>query len=221
MAKKYHFTDAMLNELKELYPNTLSAHLAEKYDCPVSAIYYQANKLGLKKSKEFVAETSRMNSSRPNHGGRKTWFKKGTVPPNKGKKQTEFMSKEAIERTKATRFKKGNIPPNHKPVGHERVTVDGYVEVKVRDGKKQNNFELKHRLVWEKHNGPIPKGNNIQFKDGDRQNCKIENLYMISRADQVATENTIHRYPSELKRAIRLTNKLKKQIKEHENKITT
>lgn len=213
---KHHFTDEMIEELKELYPNTLSAHLAEKYDFPVSAIYAQAYKLGLRKSKEFIVETSRMYFSRPDHGGRKTRFRKGTVPPNKGKKQTEFMSQEAIERTKATRFKKGNIPPNHKPIGHERVTVDGYVEVKVRDGKKQKNFELKHRLIWEEHNGPIPEGYNIQFKDGNRQNCKIENLYMISRADQVATENSIHRYPDELKRAIRLTTKLKKQIKEHE-----
>ena len=211
MAKKYHFTDAMLNELKELYPNTLSAHLAEKYNCSISAIYYRADKLGLKKSKEFVAETSRIHSSRPDHGGRRYQFKKGQTPPNKGRKMHEYMSREAIERTKATRFKKGNIPPNHKPIGHERVTVDGYVEVKVRDGCGNRNFELKHRLVWEKHNGPIPEGHNIQFKDGNRQNCNIENLYMISRSEQIS-ENTIHRYPNELKRAIRLTNKLQKQI---------
>ena len=216
MAKKYHFTDAMLDELKELYPNTLSAHLAEKFNCSVSAIYYQADKLGIRKSKEFIVESSRMYSSRPDHGGRKTRFKKGQTPPNKGKKQAEYMSEEAIGKIKKTQFKKGNIPHNHKPIGHERVTVDGYVEVKVRDGKKNNNFELKHRLVWEEHNGKIPKGNNIQFKDGNRLNCKIDNLYMISRAEQVSKENTIHRYPGELKRAIRLTNKLKKQIKENE-----
>ena len=34
-------------------------------------------------------------------------FPKGHVPRNKGKKQTDFMSAEAIERTKATRFQKG------------------------------------------------------------------------------------------------------------------
>ena len=212
MAKKYHFTDEMLRELKELYPHTLSAHLAEKFNCSVSAIYYQANKLGVKKTKEFIAETSRKHIQDVNHSGRRHQFKKGAIPPNKGKKMHEYMSQEAIERTKATRFKKGNIPPNHKPIGHERVTVDGYVEVRVRDSEKQKNFELKHRLVWEKHNGKIPKGSNIQFKDGDRQNCKIENLYMISRTEQIS-ENTIHRYPNELKRAIRLTNKLRKQIK--------
>ena len=33
-------------------------------------------------------------------------FQKGQVSYNKGKKQSEFLSAEAIERTKATRFKK-------------------------------------------------------------------------------------------------------------------
>lgn len=215
MAKKYHFTDEMLKELKELYPNTLTEELAERYNCSLSAIYHRAYKLGIKKSKEFVAEISREHSSRPDHGGKKTRFKKGTVPPNKGRRMHEYMSREAIERTKATRFKKGHIPKNHKPIGHERVTVDGYVEVKVRDQSSKENFELKHRLVWEEHNGPIPEGYNIQFKDGDRQNCKIDNLYMISRSDQIC-DNTIHRYPSELRKAIRLTGRLNNQINNYE-----
>ena len=213
---KYHFTDEMIEELKELYPNTLSADLAKRFNCSVHAIYNWANKLGLKKTKEFISETSRKHSSRPDHGGRKTRFKKGQTPPNKGKKQTEFMSKEAIEKTKATRFRKGIVPHNHKPIGYERINRDGYIEVKVRDEKYTRNFELKHRLIWEKHFGPIPESHNIQFKDGNKLNCKIENLYMISRAEQVSTENTIHRYPSELKTAIRRMNKLQKQIKEYE-----
>ena len=33
----------------------------------------------------------------------------------------------------ASRFKKGNVPKCHRPVGSERVNVDGYVEVKVAD----------------------------------------------------------------------------------------
>ncbi len=212
MGKKYYLTDKMIEELRTLYPHTSSQDLANKFKCPLSSIYYHANKLGVKKSKEFIAETSRLRMCDPNHPGRIYLFKKGHTSFNKGMNMHDYMNGEAIERTKATRFKKGNIPHNHKPIGHERVTVDGYVEVKVRDSEKQKNFELKHRLVWEKHNGKIPKGNNIQFKDGNRLNCKIDNLYMISRAEQVSKENTIHRYPSELKRAIRLTNKLKKQI---------
>lgn len=216
MATKYHFTTEMLGELKELYPNTLSADLAKRFNCSVSAIYDRAQKLGVKKSKEFRAETSRKHMQDPNHPGRNHQFKKGQIPPNKGKKQSEYMSAEAIVRASVSRFEEGHTPSNTKPIGHERVTKDGYVEVKTKDVGCLNNFELKHRVVWKEHNGSIPKGYNIQFKDGNRQNCNIENLYIISRAAQVATENSIHRYPDELKKAIKLTKKLNKSIKQHE-----
>jgi len=215
MTKKYHFTNEMLEDLKELYPTTLAAELAEKYNCSVKAIYRQAKKLRLEKSKEFIKEISRKSMENPNHPGRKYQFKKGQTPSNKGKKQTEYMSKEAIERTKGTRFSKGNVPPNRKPIGHKRITKDGYIEVKVRDLNKNENFELKHRLIWEKHNGPIPKGYNVQFKDGNKQNCKIENLKCISNAE-LAEMNRCTKYPAELQRAIKLNNKLRKQIKEND-----
>jgi len=140
--------------------------------------------------------------------------KKGQIAYNKGKKQIEYMSSDAIERSAETRFKKGNIPHNHKPVGHERISKEGYIEVKTRE---LNVFELKHRLVWEQHFGAIPKGFNIQFKDGNRQNCNIENLYMIDRKNQMR-ENTIHNYPEDVIKAIRIVSKLNKIInKKQEN----
>lgn len=108
-------------------------------------------------------------------------IKKGSVPPNKGKK----MSAELYEKCSATFFKKGNVPVNIVPVGTERITDDGYIEIKVKDGSLQKNWRLKHRIVWEQHNGPIPKGYNVQFKDGNRQNVAIDNLYIISRSDQL------------------------------------
>ena len=98
-------------------------------------------------------------------------------------KQIEFMSQEAINKTKNTRFKKGNRPHNWKPVGSTRLDTDGYVMIKT---KEPNVFELKHRVTWEKHNGPIPEGMLIQFKDGDRTNTDdINNLYIISRKEQM------------------------------------
>ena len=48
---------------------------------------------------------------------RGSYFSKGHVSHNKGKKQHEFMSADAIERTKATRFKKGDEPHNTKHDG--------------------------------------------------------------------------------------------------------
>lgn len=115
-------------------------------------------------------------------------FEKGKPSRNKGMKQEDFMTQAQIDRTKRTRFKKGSIPPNWKPIGSERVTVDGYVEIKVVDGQKQNNYKLKHRVLWEKHHGSIPKGYVVMFKDGDAQNVVIDNLSLVSKG-QLAVFN--------------------------------
>ena len=115
-----------------------------------------------------------------------------------------------MTKTKSTRFKKGHIPKNHKPVGYERITRDGYIEVKTAE---PNVFELKHRLVWIEHNGEIPPGYNIQFKDGNRQNVSIENLYMISRSEQLKKENSLYaRYPEDVQYLIKLKGALNRQI---------
>ena len=216
MNRKFIMTDEMLDELRRLYPTTVSSELSNRFNCTLSTIYYWAGKIGVKKTKEFISETARERTLDPSHGGRRSQFEKGQSPFNKGKKQEEYMSPESLELTKATRFKKGSKPANTKPIGYERVNVDGYREVKVRDVKGRYNFELKHREVWREHNGTVPKGYNVQFKDGNRLNCDIENLYLISRADQVSKENSIQRYPDELKRAMRLTSKLRKKIKQYE-----
>ena len=108
------------------------------------------------------------------HGG---CFKKGQVPMNKGKK----MSPEVYERVKHTMFHKGNIPPNHRPVGSERINVDGYTEIKVAE---PNRWRLKQRVVYEEYYG-IKLSNNdaIIFLDGDKQNFRISNLVKMTRAE--------------------------------------
>lgn len=100
-------------------------------------------------------------------------FERGQEPWNKG--VTGYMG------ANKTSFKKGHKPPNWKPIGSERVTKDGYVEVKVRDGCGQNNYELKHRIIWEARNGKIPEGHIIAFKDGNKKNFDIDNLDCIPR----------------------------------------
>lgn len=108
-------------------------------------------------------------------------FPKGHVPANKG------THPPTVGRMGETQFKKGGLPHNTKPIGYERITKDGYIEVKVKMRPSSplcnDNFVLKHRLVWEKENGPIPKGYTVYFLDGNKQNCAIENLALISRAE--------------------------------------
>ena len=70
------------------------------------------------------------------------YFKKGSTPWNKGLKGYMGANK--------TSFKKGTIPPQYRPVGSERITRDGYTEIKVKD---PNKWELKHRLIYKQHYG--------------------------------------------------------------------
>ena len=77
-----------------------------------------------------------------------------------------------------TSYKKGNIPQTYKPVGTERITEDGYTEIKVKD---PNVWKLKHRLIYEEHYGEIPNGYVVMFLDRDKSNFDINNLILISR----------------------------------------
>lgn len=134
-------------------------------------------------------------------------FKKGQKSHNKGKRQKDYMRPEMIEKTKATRFKKGSVPHNTRYNGHERITKDGYVEIRVRRGK----YRLKHLWLWEKKNGPLPKSHCLRCMDGNIKNTAPENWELITRAENMKL-NTIHRYPEEVKTSIRLVNKLNKVI---------
>jgi hypothetical protein len=217
--KLYHFTPEMHEELAKFYPVTLASELAEKFNCSVRKIYNTAFDMGLKKDPEFVKEIARKNMERTDHPAKKHWRQKGCIPLNKGLKQIDYMTPEGIERSKATRFQKGRLGWNHKPVGYERINVDGYVEVKVAEPR---TFKLKQRVVWEKNFGAIPPGHNIQFKDGNPLNCEPENLYCISRSDQLKYENShIARYPKDIQLAIQakgvLTRQINKQLKLQEN----
>lgn len=104
-------------------------------------------------------------------------FEKGHIPANKGLKGYCHPA------CKKTQFKKGHTPVCHRPIGSERIdSKDGYILVKVAE---PNKWELKHRIVWEENNGPIPEGYIIIFKDGNKTNVNIDNLALVSRAEHL------------------------------------
>ncbi len=120
-------------------------------------------------------------------------FVKGQASYNKGLKQTDYMSPEAIERTKATRFQKGHIPANGgAPVGtirlrhnHKEREVKPYYWIKTA---QPSTWRMYHVFLWEEYNGPVPEGYIVTFADGDTLNCVIDNLILTSRA-QNAVKN--------------------------------
>jgi hypothetical protein len=105
----------------------------------------------------------------------------GAISANKGKKQTEYMSPEAIAKTALTRFKKGNTPHNTKFDGFERISKDGYIEIRVAKGR----FRLKHRLEWEKVNGEIPAGSIIVCKGDNIKDCNPDNWELITMRENM------------------------------------
>lgn len=139
-------------------------------------------------------------------------LKKGHTPHNKGKKQSEFMSPESIEKNKATRFKKGNTPHNTNYDGHERVTKDGYVEVRIRKGV----YRLKHIVEWEKINGKLPKGHCLKCQDGNMENTDPSNWNLISREENMLN-NSFMNYQKEIIPSLALKSKINKKIKTLEN----
>lgn len=123
---------------------------------------------------------SQIKSYKNNHNlknGLDGRFSKGHEPFNKGKKGCYARGCEK------TWFKKGCAPVNYRPVGSERVNVDGYIEVKVAD---PSNWKLKHILAWEEQHGPVPNGYVVIFGDGDKSNINLDNLILVSRSQLLA-----------------------------------
>lgn len=190
------WTQEEVDILSRMYPDHFAREIAEILGRRTVDIYRKAHLLGLRSSEGKIRRSGMMSVNNPKTIA--TRFKKGNVPQNKGKR----MSPETYSRVARTMFKKGHTPVNHREVGSERVNVDGYIEIKVAE---PNRWRLKHRVIWEEANGEIPKGHNIQFKNHNPLDCVIENLYLISRADQMSKENSFHaRYPEELREVIHL-----------------
>lgn len=215
------FTDAENAIIIEMYPDNYSSVIAQKLGRTIRSIYTQAGHMKIKKSEQFLKMELANQGNRLKNAGAKYRFNKGSVPSNKGKKQTEYMSAEAIERSKSNRFKKGDLP--HNSIG----VKDGDIRIR-QDNKTLNNpkpykfirlslgkwYPL-HQKIWEDQNGKVSKGMCLWFKDGDTLNCVIENLELITRAENMR-RNSISQYPEELKMTIKLTNKIKRKIEQHE-----
>lgn len=199
-----------IRTLKEMYPDHFAKDIAAILGRNYRSIYDKAQELGLHSSPDHHSIAGKIGANHPK--ARANRFRKGHTPLNKGVP----VSAEIYAKCQPTMFKKGNVPHNNKPVGTETLRDDGYIWVKVEDPDK---WVQKQRLVWMQHNGVIPKGYNVQFRNRDRSDIRIENLYLISRADQMRNENSlIASYPKPLADIIRLKGIVNRQIHKEEKK---
>jgi hypothetical protein len=127
-------------------------------------------RFGLSKTVRQISGTlKRYNLS----NGRDCRFRPGQTSFNKGKKKWWIGGEE-------TQFKRGHLTWNKQPVGTERINPDGYAEIKIRNPR---TWKAKHKIIWEKAHGKVPKGSVVIFADGNRLNLKLKNLLMVTRAE--------------------------------------
>lgn len=148
-----------------------------------------------------------------------SWFKKGHVPPNTGKRMQDFMSKEQYENFIAHRFVKGH--PSHNKMEEGSIVIkkmgkkviQNYYAIKV-NGK----WPLLHRYLWEQAFGPVPAGMVVSFENGNQMDCRLENLQLISMTENMM-RNTIHTLPVEVVESIHQLRKYKNKLTKYEKQI--
>ncbi|MDE9542858.1 HNH endonuclease [Xenorhabdus bovienii] len=140
--------------------------------------------------------------------GRTGYFPKGNIPHNAGTK--------GKMRSNVTSFKKGAIPSNRREVGSERIDSDGYVYIKVAHHKR---WRLKSHVIWENHHGKLPDNTILIFRDGNSQNCHIDNLLMISREENAILNKCYSNTPTEYKQATVNLTRIQIAIKDREKQL--
>ena len=156
--------------IRENYHGTGPKEMAERLNAVFSTNYTR------QQLKSYYAN-HKLNS------GTTGYFLKGHTPPNKGKKGV------CAPGCEKGHFHKGNLPYNTKEIGYERIRDDGYTEIKIKMRPSRpdcnDNFVMKHRLIWERLHGPIPEDGVVIFKDGDKQNFDPDNLALITKAERL------------------------------------
>ncbi len=210
------------------YPNERNADIAPEFDCKPEEVFRRARRLGLKKSPAFLASeaSGRMRPGQISEAARKSQFKKGSVPANKGLRRPGY----APGRMAETMFRKGHMAGaarhNYVPIGTLTVK-DGVLWRKTTDDPNlypARRWTPVARLVWEAAHGPIPPGYVVRFKDGMKTTVADEitpdRLECISKSEHGARNVFWNKYPREVAELIQLKGRLTRQINKRTRSAT-
>lgn len=204
------WTKSELLTLRRQYPDRPTILIAATLRRSLTSVYQRALIEGLHKSAAYLASDASGRLTKLTTAGRVHRFPKGQPAWNKGMKGLQIGGT-------ATRFKAGNRPQTWRPIGSERVDKDGIRQRKISDtGDKRKDWAGLHVLMWEKANGPVPRGRILIFKDRNQAHLELENLELVTRAELMRRNSYHTRYPKEIARLIQLKGALQRQINKRE-----
>jgi hypothetical protein len=181
--------------IREHYGSTPLSQIAAHLGRRKSTITAHIKLMGLKLTPEQHERMTKLSK-----------FKKGLTPHNKG---TIGVSK-----PNRTSFQLGRVPHNAK--------FDGAVSIRQKKGEKAYKYirvggvwKLMHRHLWEQANGPIPADHLVSFKDGDSLRCELDNLELITKAQNAIRNHNKEKAGESLKMRWKIKkakDKLKKEF---------
>lgn len=142
-----------------------------------------------------------------------------------GQKPWSAGTRGILKRNKGS-FRKGDMPANIKPLGSERISKDGYIEIKVNEPNPHTGaptrYRFKHQVVWKGEYGPIPAGHIVAFRDGNKLNCDPDNLLLLTKAQNLyLNRNGYGDLPAALRPSMLAAAKLFTRAKELERRQGT
>ena len=177
--KRKEWTIKELQYLRANYATTATHIIAKEMNRTPKAIKDKANKEGLTKGRNWSqSEIDALYKYYKTHSvtqiakilGRSYCGVRGKVTRLKIRKP---KPQKKIEKKRTGR--------NPKPIGTIVSRLDNRVGRTYKFIKAENHKWIPlARYVWAKHNGNIPPRHCIRFKDGNPENCNIDNLMMIS-----------------------------------------
>jgi hypothetical protein len=200
------YTRYELNYIKEHYLHKTNKQIADALNRTEPSVSYQLVKLKLKRprriwtakelellklnaatmsytqlAKALRATPQQVIAALKNHKlcpGKKPYFAPGHTPWNKGMKGLCTGGQNGY-------FKKGIVPHNTKTDGAISIRRDkrGNMYKYIRLSKA--NWVQYHRYLWMQAYGSIPAKMVVTFKDGNSLNCTLENLKLITTAENM------------------------------------
>lgn len=191
--------------LRQLYADESNEALGELFGRAARAVGLKARGLGLQKSARYMKTAGRIQP--------------GQEPWNKGKPGSTGKHPNC----RRTQFRKGRPARearNYVPVGTVKFDRKrGVVVRKLTDDPAiypAGRWRPVHVIVWEAANGPVPEGHIVRFRDGmktlDPDAIAVEQLELVTLAENMRRNSYHTRYPKEVARLIQLKGALTRKV---------